>query len=93
MLFVCLTYVCIREPYCGGKFRENVGKALWGQKWDRVLDGGPDADKIEVTNSIPIRVTSRLIDYSASGRFCLFSRSRMIFFHNASTASLIVMTS
>ena len=54
MLFVCLTYVCLREPYCGGKFRENVGKALWGQKWDRVLDGGPDADKIEVTNSISI---------------------------------------
>ena len=26
----------------------NVGKALWGQKWQRVLQGGEDADKIEV---------------------------------------------
>ena len=26
----------------------NVGKALWGQKWQRVLEGGDDADKIEV---------------------------------------------
>ena len=35
------------EPYCGGQFREMVGKALWGEKWSRVLEGGPDADKIE----------------------------------------------
>ena len=48
MRMVFLTHACGREPYCGGKFRENVGKALWGRKWDRVLDGGPDADKVEV---------------------------------------------
>ena len=36
------------EPYGRGDFRATVGRALWGEKWRNVLEGGPDADKIEV---------------------------------------------
>ena len=35
------------EPYGGGRFLATVGKALWGEKWESVLEAGPDADKIE----------------------------------------------
>ena len=47
--------VCITPPdelgwdkYMQGPFRENVGKALWGEKWESVLEGGSDADKLDV---------------------------------------------
>ena len=43
-------------PYTGGKFRATVGKALWGEKWQLVLEGGPDADKIEERASVDQRV-------------------------------------
>jgi hypothetical protein len=36
------------DKYCSGKFRENVGKALWGSKWQEVEVGGVHADKLDV---------------------------------------------
>ena len=42
-------------PACTLQFRETVGKALWGEDWERVLEGGPDADKIEVVLRIGMK--------------------------------------
>jgi len=36
------------EKNAGGMFRNNVGKALWGSKFEEVLEGGINADKIDV---------------------------------------------
>ena len=48
-LSICLTgpHLLNWEPYSGGKFRATIGKSLWGEKWQNVLEGGCDADKIE----------------------------------------------
>lgn len=36
------------EQWGKGEFRAAVGKALWGEKWADVLEGGKDADKLSV---------------------------------------------
>ena len=36
------------EQYGGPTWREGVGKKLWGEKWQNVLMGHEDADKLEV---------------------------------------------
>jgi len=48
-------YVCKKPPhemgwssYQGGKFRETVGRKLWGEKYENVLEGGSDAEKLDV---------------------------------------------
>ena len=47
--------VCTEAPhdlgwnkYGKGPWRENVGRALWGERWQNVLEGGPDEDKLGV---------------------------------------------
>ena len=47
--------VCLTPPHAlgwgqwgKGEFRATVGKALWGEKWADVLEGGKDADKLSV---------------------------------------------
>lgn len=36
------------EQYGGPTWREGVGRKLWGEKWENVLMGHEDADKLEV---------------------------------------------
>ena len=36
------------EQYGGPTWREGVGRRLWGEKWENVLIGHEDADKLEV---------------------------------------------
>eukprot|EP01047_Picozoa_sp_COSAG01_P119984 COSAG01_NODE_48703_length_378_cov_17.250896_1_plen_115_part_01 len=40
--------------YQGGKFRRTTGKKLWGEKADRVLMGGPDAEKLDAVFFISV---------------------------------------
>jgi hypothetical protein len=45
---VCLMTKMGWKQYQGGFFRETVGKELWGEKWQDVLEGGSDANKVDV---------------------------------------------
>jgi hypothetical protein len=36
------------DQYQGGKFRERTGRELWGENWRHLLEGGEDADKVEI---------------------------------------------
>jgi len=49
------------EPFCGGDFREQVGKALWGTKWEEVSVGGPHEKKLDVLLVLQV-VTENLLD-------------------------------
>jgi len=60
------------SPWCGGSFREFVGKALWGERWRRVLLGGEDADKLEVM--LILEVPSL---FSEEGSFRVAGRSHV----------------
>ena len=72
-LSVCLTppHNLSWEPYCGGDFRATVGKALWGEKWQRVLEGGTDADKIEEQAAVDQIVHATDAAILESGRYFL----------------------
>ena len=36
------------QQYQGGGFREKTGRELWGEKWENLLEGGSDEDKVEM---------------------------------------------
>ena len=42
------------EQYHGGKFRETTGKALWGEKWEELLEDGVCANKVDMVFFIRI---------------------------------------
>jgi hypothetical protein len=42
------------DRYQGGKFRPTAGQKLWGAQADRVLEGGPDADKLDLVFFIAV---------------------------------------
>jgi len=42
------------EPYCGGDFRQNVGRKLWGKKWQDVMPNGPHANKLQVAIAVKV---------------------------------------
>lgn len=44
----CAMTVLGWEQYQGGKFRSTAGELLWGEKASNVLEGGQDADKLDV---------------------------------------------
>ena len=66
--------VCLAPPHAlgwaqwgKGDFRATVGKALWGEKWKDVLEGGKDADKVSVVLFIKLP-KYLLLDTCASRR-------------------------
>lgn len=42
------------EQYQSGNFRQRTGRELWGEKWEHLLEGGKDADKVEMVFFIKI---------------------------------------
>ena len=61
-LFVCKTppHETGWDKYGGPAWREGVGKKLWGENWEDVLLGGPDADKLEVV--IIVKISYQVFD-------------------------------
>ena len=61
-LFVCKTppHEMGWDKYGGLAWREGVGKKLWGEKWEDVLLGGTDADKLEVV--IIVKISYQVFD-------------------------------
>ena len=47
------------EQWGGGLWRETLGKKLWGEKWQEVLPGGPQADKLEMV--IVVKVVGKVL--------------------------------
>ena len=58
------------EQYGGPTWREGVGKKLWGEKWENVLMGHEDADKLEVV--IVAKIPEVLFNDTSCARSLLF---------------------
>ena len=58
------------EQYGGPTWREGVGRRLWGEKWENVLIGHEDADKLEVV--IVAKIPALLFDDVTCARSLLF---------------------
>ena len=58
------------EQYGGPTWREGVGRRLWGEKWENVLMGHEDADKLEVV--IVAKIPGLLFNDTSCARSLLF---------------------
>ena len=58
------------EQYGGPIWREDVGRKLWGEKWENVLMGHEDADKLEVV--IVAKIPEVLFNDTSCARSLLF---------------------
>merc|ERR1712048_760254 len=52
------------EAYGSGEWRQTVGKALFGQKWETVLEGNEHADKLECV--LFLRIKQSIVDDEAN---------------------------
>ena len=67
------------EQYGGPTWREGVGKKLWGEKWENVLMGHEDADKLEVV--IVAKIPAKIFNDTSCARTVCSSAHAFHFCH------------